>query len=123
MHDNFTHLPHSNCTHTHTKKNTYFEVVLIRLLNDVCVEFRISKPVPPAVDGGTTVMGNDAGSQIILSIESGSSAMPERIRYVSFFSSHCKWTSSLGDCDTCFLVNSEKDFKSFECLCKTIFTN
>lgn len=54
---------------------TYFEVVLIRLnrLNDDCVEFRISKPVPPAVVGGTTVIGNDDGSLIMLSMDSGSS--------------------------------------------------
>lgn len=74
--------------------------------------------MPPAVDGGTTVIGNDEGSLIMLSIDSGSSAMPERFFW---FASLRKWTSSLGDdFDAYFFVNSEKDFKSFDCLCKTI---
>lgn len=97
--------------------------MLIRLnrLNDVCVEFRMSNPVPPAVDGGTTVIGNEVGSLIILSMESGSSTMPDRFFWcASRFSSQRKRTSSLGVFGTCFLVNSEKDFKSLDCLCKTI---
>lgn len=59
----------------------------MRLMLDWAVVLRISIPHPPLGDG-TTVMGNDDGSLMMLSIDSGSSSMtPGRINSFSRYSS------------------------------------
>lgn len=81
-------------------KNTYFELVLIRLMRpkDVWVEFRMSTPGVYGEAGGRTVIGNDDGSLMMVSIESGSSSItPGRIKSFSIFSLWRSMTSSLGD--------------------------
>lgn len=90
--------------------------MLIRLnrLNDDCaVELRISIPVPP-VDDGTIVIGNDVGSLIMLSIESGSSSMtPGRMKSFSLFSSRRIVTSSSDDVFGVF-VDGKNVFTNFK---------
>lgn len=77
---------------------THFELVLIRL-NDCAVELRMSNPpptpLPPVVFDGTIVIGNDDGSVIMLSMESGSSSMmPGRMNSLPLLSSRRSTTSS-----------------------------
>lgn len=63
---------------------TYLELLLRRLNRltlDWAVVLRMSIPQPPAIGGGTMVMGNADGLLIILSMESGSSSItPGRIK-------------------------------------------
>lgn len=77
--------------------------------DECCVELRMRIPAPPVVDGGTIVIGNEDGSLIMLSIESGSSSMVlDRVGSFSFrrrITSSLKRAADFLDANNSFLTN------------------